>query len=464
MRALGHRVVDLLVDHWTALGDQPAGAVADRATLEARLREPAPVAGRDPEAVLARLERDVFSAMGRVHHPRFFAFVPSPSNFVSVLGDTLAAGYNVFAGTWFESSGPAMLELVVLDWLREWCGLPESTGGLFTSGGSAANLTALAVARRERLDDRVEGAVAYASDQAHSAVERALRVLGFAPEQLRTIPSDDRYRLPVEPLRAAIAADRAAGRRPFCVIASAGTTSTGAVDPLDALADLCEAEGLWLHADAAYGGAAVLCERGRAALAGIGRVDSLALDPHKWLFQPYETGCLMVRDPAELEAAFHVLPEYLQDTALGREQVNFGDRGLQLSRAFRALKVWMALQVHGRAAHASAIADGIALARRAGSWIEGADELELLSPPSLGVVCFRVRPPAGGWTEPELEELNRGVQDHVVAEGTAMMSSTRLRGRYALRLCILNYRTAWSDVEATLARIVEVAGEVAGRT
>ncbi|HUP20768.1 MAG TPA: aminotransferase class I/II-fold pyridoxal phosphate-dependent enzyme [Gemmatimonadota bacterium] len=453
MRALGHHVVDLLVDHQVGLRDQPAGARADRATLEARLREPAPETGSDPEAVVARLERDVLSAMGRVHHPRFFAFVPSPSNFVSVLGDTLAAGYNVFAGTWFESSGPAMLELVVLDWLREWCGLPESTEGLFTSGGSAANLTALAVARRARLDDRVEGAVAYASDQTHSAVGRALRVLGFAPDQLRTVPSDARFRLPVEPLRAAIEADRAAGRRPFCVVASAGTTNTGAVDPLDELADLCRDEGLWLHADAAYGGAAVLSERGRAALAGIERVDSLALDPHKWLFQPYEIGCALVREGGLLGETFHVLPDYLRDVEARAGEVNFADRGIQLTRSFRALKLWLSIQVFGLAAFREAVERGISNAETAEAILRESGAWEIVTPAGLGVVTFR-------WRAEDADTAERataGLVEAAQADGFTLVSSTRLRGRTVLRLCPINPRTTDEDLLESIGRLEMLA-------
>jgi glutamate/tyrosine decarboxylase-like PLP-dependent enzyme len=462
MRRLGYAAVDAVVERLRGLAADVPWRGASRRELEPRLGEPCPEHGRDPDEVLRRAVEDILPVAGRIDHPRFFAFVPSSPTWPSVLGDLLATGFNIFQGTWLGSSAPSQVELIVLDWFREWLEMPAGAGGIFTSGGSAANLLAVVAARETA--GWPERPVLYLGEQTHSSMRRACRIAGFRDEEVRIVPSDGDFRMDVGVLADGLDADRAAGRTPVLVAANGGATNTGAVDPLAALAALCEERGVWLHVDAAYGGFAVLTDEGRSALEGLGRARSVTLDPHKWLFQPYETGCLMVRDPAELEAAFHVLPEYLQDTALGREQVNFGDRGLQLSRAFRALKVWMALQVHGRAAHASAIADGIALARRAGSWIEGADELELLSPPSLGVVCFRVRPPAGGWTEPELEELNRGVQDHVVAEGTAMMSSTRLRGRYALRLCILNYRTAWSDVEATLARIVEVAGEVAGRT
>lgn len=458
MRALGYRVVDLLVEHWSTLRDQPAGRATPRHELEGRLRRPPPERGSDPESVLARLERDVLAHMGRVHHPRFFAFVPSPSNWVSVLGDAIAAGTNVFAGTWFESSGPAMLELVVVDWLRKWCGLPEGAGGLFVSGGSMANLIGLAVARRVRLDDRVEGAVAYCSDQTHSAVDRAMRLLGFATPQLREIPSDGDFRMSIAALREAIVEDRAAGREPFCVIANAGTTNTGAVDPLPELAETCRAEDLWLHADAAYGGAAVLCPAGRDALVGLDAVDSLALDPHKWLFQPYEIGCLLVRDRGWLPETFHVLPDYLRDVEARTGEVNFADYGLQLTRSFRALKLWLSIEVFGLSAFREAVARGIENAERAEEILRSSDAWEVVTPARLGIVTFRWEPE--GLSEERAERVTAALVEASQEDGFTLVSSTRLAGRTVLRLCTINPRTTRGDLEASIHRLAALAGGV----
>src|SRR5215470_4533429 len=256
MRRIGYRIVDQIVEHFENLASKPVMRVTPRVELEARLREPLPEEPTPVDSLLEQLQRDVWSNIGNVQHPRFFAFIPSPSNFVSVMADALAAGFNPFAGNWLEGSGPAQIELVTIDWLRKMCGLPETAGGLFVSGGSMANLTALAAARREMLDGRSDGAVIYFSDQTHNSIGKALRVLGFTREQIRALPSDDNFRLQVESLRQAVAEDRADGGRPFCVVANAGTTNTGAVDPLDQLADLCERENLWLHVDGAYGAAA----------------------------------------------------------------------------------------------------------------------------------------------------------------------------------------------------------------
>jgi glutamate/tyrosine decarboxylase-like PLP-dependent enzyme len=352
------------------------------------------------------------------------------------------------------------VELVVLEWIRGWIGFPEGAGGLFTSGGSAANLDAV-VALREAADNPPRPSF-YMGDQAHSALIRAARIAGVPAEGIRVLPSDDAFRLRLDALARAVEEDRAAGRTPVAVLANGGATNTGTVDPLEALADFCRAEGVRLHVDAAYGGFSVLTTEGREAFRGLERADSVALDAHKWLFQPFEAGCLLVRDVRMLERAFHTRPEYLQDVELGTAQVNFADRGLQLTRSFRALKVWMTVQVFGMEAIREGVRNGILLARRAGEHIRASPLMELRSPPSLGVVCFRVRPPEGGATEEELEELNRRVQDRVVASGVAMTSSTRLKGSFALRLCILSHATAWEDVRATLEAMEATAEEFLG--
>jgi glutamate/tyrosine decarboxylase-like PLP-dependent enzyme len=292
-------------------------------------------------------------------------------------------------------------------------------------------------------------------------MQRAARLVGVPAERIRQLPADRHFRLDPQELERALQEDRAAGRSPICVCASAGATNTGAVDPLEEIAGICGAHDVWFHVDGAYGGFAILTEAGKDAFRGIELADSVTLDPHKWLFQPYETGCLMVRDTSLLESAFRILPEYLQDTDMGMEHVNFADRGLQLTRSFRALKIWMSIQIIGLDAFRSAIDEAMALAREAERHIRASDELELLSPATLGVVCFRYRPEGQDDTE-VLEALNARIQDRIVESGFAMMSSTRLRGEYSLRLCILNFRTMWGDVRETLERIEAAGRELAG--
>ncbi len=316
-----------------------------------------------------------------------------------------------------------------------------------------ANLTALAVARQARLGESAAGAVVYASDQTHSAVGRALRVLGFGPGQLVELPADDSFRLDPALLAERIAADRAAGSRPFCVVANAGTTNTGAVDPLAALADLCEREDVWLHVDAAYGGGALLCPAGRAALAGIERAHSLALDPHKWLFQPFEIGCALVRDGVRLAEAFHARPEYLRDVHRGAEEVNFGDRGVQLTRAGRALKLWWSVQAFGLDAFRAAVEHGIERAVEAERILAGRPCWEIAHPASLGIVAFR-------WADSDRaagDRVTAALPEAALADGYAYLSSTVLDGRTALRLCTINPRTTDEDLRGTIDRLEALA-------
>jgi glutamate/tyrosine decarboxylase-like PLP-dependent enzyme len=456
MLELAARVARLTVERIHGLPEEAAWRGATRRELEPAVGGAAPESGRSAEEVVDHVARLILPFAARVDHPRFFAFVPSSATWPGVLADFLSAGHNIFQGTWLGSSGPSALELEVIDWFRNWIGYPEGAGGLFTSGGSAASLDAFVAAREAA--GAPERATVYMSDQSHTALVRAARIVGVRAEHVRMIRSDERFRIDLGALRDAVAADRAEGRNPIAICANAGTTNTGAVDPLPELADLCEELGIWLHVDGAYGAFAVLTERGRSLFEGLHRADSIAMDAHKWLYQPFEAGCLMVRDLRTLDRAFSVRPEYLQDADWGSEHPNFGDRGLQLTRSFRALKVWMSVQTFGLGAFRRTIDHTLDFAERAERLIRDSDVLELLHPASLGIVCFRVRP-RGPIGDHELEALNQRVQDQVVKSGFAMMSSTRLRGVYALRLCILNHTTTWNDVRTTLERIEALGRE-----
>lgn len=456
MRRLGYAVVDAVVARHAGLRNGAPWRGGSRAELEDILREPCPEEGRDADVVMARALAEILPRAGRIDHPRFMAFVPSSPAWPAILGDWLATGFNIFQGTWLESAGPSQTELVVLEWFREWMGLPPGAGGLFTSGGSAANLTAV-VAAREKAGD-APGLTAYISEQAHSSVARGLRVAGISGEAVRRVAVGPDLRMRTDLLAGAMDRDAEHGRTPFLVVGNGGATNTGIVDPLRELAALARSRGVWFHVDAAYGGFAALTPRGKALLDGIQDADSVTLDPHKWLFQPYEAGCLLVRDPDDLTRAFRVLAEYLQDTELGLEHVNFGDRGVQLTRSFRALKVWMTLQVHGRRVLADAVETAMALADHAAHRIRESGGLEVMGEPSMSIVCFRARSPDGHPLSPEaLDAWNEAIQDRVVEEGTAMISSTRIGGRFALRLCILNHRTTREDVDAVLDRILALA-------
>ena len=457
MRQMGYQVIDALVDYFEGRAERRVAERLDHEALDAILRQPLPRAGSDWREVFAEFEREVAGASNRVDHPRFFAYIPLANNFVSVMADALAAGYNIFNAVWRQGPGAAQVERLTVDWLRQILGLPRAAGGTFVSGGSVANLTGLAVAREIHLGGDIRGAVAYCSDQIHFAASRGLRVLGFAPEQLRKIASDDEFRLPLAGLRAAIAEDRAAGKRPFCVIASAGTTNTGAVDPLNELADLREREDMWLHVDGAYGAPAVLTDRGKAALQGLERVDTLALDAHKWLFQPIECGVVLARDRRWLPRTFKESSEILKDVQSEGEELNYMYQGIQLTRQFRALKLWMSFKVFGLDAISEAIAAGFENAEIAEAALREAGAWEIVTPAQMAIVTFRYRP--GDGDEALANRVTHDLVGKLLEDGYAFASGTRLREKTVLRMCCNNPRTTAADIETTIALMSRLARE-----
>jgi len=459
MRAMGHAMVDMVVDHWTHMADKPAAVDLDLESLRKVLREPLPEAPGDWNATLEMARTHIFESMGQIAHPRFLAFVPGPSCAVAALGDILTTGYNTAASLWRETPGPVEMELAVLAWLGELVGLDAECEGIFTSGGSVANLTGIAAGRTAILGEDMTGAVAYCASQTHSSVARGFRILGFARAQLRAIPVDAAFRIDVAALEAAIAEDRAAGRRPFCIVANAGTTNTGAVDPMHRLADIAEREGMWLHVDGAYGGAAALVPSGRALLAGMERADSVTIDPHKWLFQPYEAGVCFVRHPGLLDRTFASNPEYLQDVAGNDREVNPADRGIQLSRGARAFKLWLSLKIYGARAFRAAVQQGIDNGETAERLLRESGRFEIVTAATLAVVTFRfVRPGVEGAAA---DAMHRHIVDALLADGYAFVTSTELLGRTCLRFCTINPRTTQEDLAGTIARIVQF-GDAAG--
>ena len=440
MRRLGYWVVDRVVEHYEHGPDGPAIRGGDAAELRRVLGGPVPSEPGDPMAALEALVDVALAHMQSGDHPRYFARVPGPSSFAGVLGDWLGTGFNALASSWGGGSGPATVELIVLDWIRTLLGLPAGTEGVILSGGSLSNLTALAAARRAR-----GAGLAYLSDQTHASVRRGLEALGFTTEEIRTLPTDDGFVLRAEVLADAVRGDRARGARPRFVVATAGTTNTGTVDELDGIADVCAAEDLWLHIDGAYGAPAALCDVGRAVLRGLERADSVTLDPHKWLFAPYDAGVLLVRHPGTLERTFSMRPEYLADVRSDSGEVSFGDRSLELSRRSRALKLWMMFRTYGADRVGAAIEEGIRLAERAQSMIDADPDWACVTPAQLGIVTF-TRP---GWSAAEHAARVAALTD----DGFAAITSTTLRGRPALRLCTINPRTTEADIAETLARL-----------
>ena len=466
MQALGAQALALVIRHFETNRESPVAVTLPRERTERMLRTPPPEQPTPVADLMETLARDVFPNALKSDHPRFYAFVPSPTNFVSVIADLLISGHNLFAGHWMAASAAGQIEINVIDWLNELVGFPKEAGGIFVSGGSMANLSAIATAREAKLGGPNEQAVVYCSDQTHSSLAKGLRILGFRPGQKRTIATDDGFRLAIPSLEAAIAADRAAGRLPFCVVANGGTTNTGAVDPLGPLADLCAREQMWLHVDGAYGAAAVLTGRGRAALAGIERADSVTLDPHKWLFQPYELGCLLVRDARVLRQAFRVDEEdhadYLEDvTRHVRHDVNFYECGVQLTRSFKALKLWLSMRAFGIGEFRRAIEAGFEMADHAERVLRAAGTWEVVTPSQMGVVTFRWRDAAR--SDGQIDAITRGTVDLMREDGYALVMSTALRGRPVLRLCPINPATHAVEIEETIARLGRFSAEVGAK-
>ncbi|MDA0179675.1 aminotransferase class V-fold PLP-dependent enzyme [Solirubrobacter phytolaccae] len=438
LRALGHYVWDRLVDRWEGLDAQPPIAPVQGPMAI----PPAPDGPSDPRQAIDFLFDEVLPRGQRGDHPRFFARIGSPSNPISVLADLIGTGHNVFAGSWTGGAGASAMELAVVDWLRGWMGMPAHTEGILVSGGSVGTLTALAAAARAKAEDR-DQATGYVQEHTHAAIAKAWRILGFNPANLRVLKADPAHRLQPAAIDAAVHLDREAGLQPFLVVGTAGATSTGSVDPLNDLADQAAREDLWFHVDGAYGGPARLTAQGAALLAGIERADSLVLDPHKWLFQPYEIGCVLVSHRGLLEATFGLEGAYLRDTE--NDHVQLRERGPQLTRSSRALKLWLSVTTFGVNAFRDAIAHGIALAEHAETTLARDPFWEVTSPATLGIVTFR---PAHA-----TDEETDAMVARAVADGFAAPSTTRLNGRVVARLCTINPRTTERDIEATIERL-----------
>jgi glutamate/tyrosine decarboxylase-like PLP-dependent enzyme len=468
-RRLGYQAVDMAAAHLAGIRERLVFRPMTPQQRAALLELPLPDAGTPPEAILRQIEASILPHPMGNGHPRFFGWVNSPPAPLAVLAELLAAALDPSCAGGDHAA--IYLERAALRRLMEMVGFPtEGSMGLLVSGGSMATLTALAAARQRAARDdgwdvRAEGLsgrpqlVLYTSEEGHGCIRKSAELLGIGGAGVRTVPVDGDFRMDVGALRRAIAADRAAGLRPFCVAASAGTVNTGAIDPLDALADLCAAERLWLHVDGAYGAVGVLDPAMAPRYAGIERADSLALDPHKWLSVPVECGCVFVRDGALLRDTFSLVPPYLR-TEEGKGFGGlpwFSEYGFQQSRGFRALKLWAVLQHAGRDGLAAHVARHNALARSLAALVEGAPDLERLAPVELSIVCFRYVPESLRGDEERLDAHNKALMEAIQSEGEAFLSSTVLNGRFALRACILHYGTTDEDI-AALVEVVRRTG------
>jgi aromatic-L-amino-acid/L-tryptophan decarboxylase len=465
----GQRTVELWRDWLARLPDLPVWHSSTASQVRKAVSLEVPAAPMTEDELFVYLRDMVFESSFYPGHPRFLAYVSGAGTVPGAAADLLAAGLNMNAGAWILSPSATEIEQQLIAFFASRFGLPKDTaGGLLTSGGAMATFAALKAARDDRAgwnvcEDGVGAGpplVLYLSEETHVVSVRAADMLGLGRRSVRRIAVDADYRIRVDRLREGIRADREAGRRPFAVSISAGTVATGAVDPLNDVADVCVEEGLWMHVDGAYGGPAAFTQDLRPLFDGIERADSIAFDPHKWLYTPHSGGCVLVRDARRLREAFAVTAGYVkQDKESTGRGEDFGQMGPQFSRGFQALKVWVSLLAHGWDAYRSRISHDAALARYLGDRVTERPEFELACPVGLSICCFRFVPPGlpdGPDREAYLDSLNERLMTEVQQDGRVFYSNAILGERYVLRVCIVNFRTEADDLDAVLDVTTEI--------
>jgi len=443
------------IDRYHAsLTDRPVFPDIDRDAIRRILEEPLPEAGSSIEALFEELDSTVVPNSTHAAHPRFLPYVQPSPNGISPYAETVAAVINQNCNLWTLSPSANAIEQRVVRWFADLFGFGDTAGGIITSGGSMANLIALTAARDNQLGEkartqglqgRSSALVLYTSDQVHSSIDKAVSALGLGCDNLRHISCDGAFRIRLDLLERAVKRDREAGLTPFCVVGSSGTVTTGSIDPIEELSNFCRTQNMWLHIDGAYGALAVMSERFREPLSVIGLADSVSLDPHKYLFASFEAGCIIVRDTATLLHSFNFSPSYLTMEA-DPDLINYADYGPQLSRGFKALKVWWSLRLFGRKAYASIIDKMTDLANYMGNTAEMRPEFELLTPVVFNCVCFRL----AGLNDVE----NKVVLKRLVDGGTAFLGPASLKGRFGFRACFMNLRTSKSDIDLIMDELV----------
>ena len=466
MGALGRRMVDDMMEYLRTVRDRPVWKPLPEEVKEA-FRRPIPRTPEDIEKVYEQFCRLILPYPTGNIHPRFWGWVMGNGTPFAMLADMLAAGINLNQGGLAQAGG--LVEMQVIDWCREMMGFPAGSTGLLVSGGSMANLVGMTVARNTMAgyDIRAEGVqgakqpmTMYASSEVHSSVQKAIELLGLGSKALRLIPVDEAYAIDLKSLRRQIKEDRTKGMHPVCVIGCAGTVNTGAFDDLEGLAAICREEKIWFHVDGAFGALAAIAPELRHMVKGMEAADSLAFDMHKWMYLPYEVGCTLVRDGAAHHRAFALTPEYLEHTNRGiaGSDIWMSDYGIQLSRGFRALKVWMSLKEHGIGKFARLINQNVEQARYLEGLVRREPRLELVAPVPANIVCFRYVGNLRG-AEP-LNELNKELLLRLHEGGIAAPSYTTLGTRYALRVCITNYRSTFEDFDLLVREVLRIGGEL----
>ncbi|MGE0581569.1 MAG: aspartate aminotransferase family protein [Steroidobacteraceae bacterium] len=460
MRRMGDAVLRRVVDHLATIGEQPVRGDVDAAALCRALREAAPEEGTALEPLLDSLFDEWIPRTFNTASPGYLAYIPGGGVFPGALADLIAAGVNRYTGVWPTAPALVQLEANVLDWLRDWMQFPATTRGLFTTGGSMANFAAIVSARERKLGTELRRGTLYLSTQTHHSVGKSARLAGILPDRVRAIPVDGAFRLRTDLLEAAIAADRAAGLLPFLVVSSAGTTNTGAVDPLPAIGALCRREGLWHHVDGAYGASFHLCPELRPLLAGLSDADSVTLDPHKGLFIPYGTGAVLVRDGEALRAAHAETASYMPEN-LDEEFYDPHQYGPDLSRGFPGLRVWLAFKLFGAGRYRAALAEKRALALDAARRIAALPHVVMDAPPQLSLFAFHLDWP--GSTLAEQDDATRELLERVTRRGKVFITGCHAGGRFLARVCVLSFRTRQAQIDACVEHIAEEARAITSR-
>jgi len=486
MHELSTGVTQLVTEYFSEVSNLPVFPETRGGDTIAKIGSTLPFAGAPLEELLDDC-RTIIANSRHNGHPRFFGYVASPATPPGAFGDLIASALNANQTSCLYGPAATEIELTVINWLAELVGYGSAdlpAHGLLTSGGSMANLTALLMAHRSQSEPDVASKglwnsatpmTIYASDQIHMSIPKAADILGLGRSQVRLIPSDDRFRMDLTALRQTITGDLESGLKPFCIVGSAGTVNTGAVDPLDEIADVAAEFNLWFHIDGAYGALAALDETRRPRFRGLERADSISLDPHKWLYVPIDSGCLLFRDEARARAAFSFEgADYIKVREQNEaEAFAFWNYGPELSRRFRALKIWLTLRYYGARRIARTITEDNAMAAYLGEQVEAATDFELLAAPELSICCFRYVPPAfqshtqstnhpvDATADVELDQLNTQIMNTVQRGGRAYLSSATIRGKFALRACITNFRTTRADIDQTLEIIREAARNLA---